>query len=296
MNETTILEKSLDTNGQQEENKNPIVWKHVILGGVPGILMGAGLLYAGQTSARNQEQVETPKEEDVAIPEQGETSYTLENGLHVAAVSKDQSFGEAFSQARAEVGPGGVFHWHGGIYNTYTEAEWNSMTIGQKQDFAQLVKPEISVNEISAPTDANPHIVDEHHVYHHEVNSSQNNEHQIPDSADDVQAVDPQSAYNFEHDNDVHIVGYANFDGHIAIGYDIDGDGRADVAIIDVDDSGGISAPDVVVDTQGHAATVGEIAEAADPNQMTSMENPDVAPDMTDDMSDANVDDMNILV
>ena len=295
MSETTILEKSLDNTGQQEENKNPIVWKHVILGGVPGILMGAGLLYVGQTSARNQEQDETPKEEDVAIPEQGETSYTLENGLHVAAVSKDQSFGEAFSQARAEVGPGGVFHWHGGIYNTYTEAEWNSMTIGQKQDFAQLVKPEISVNEISAPTDANPHIVVEHHVYHHEVNSSRNDEHQTPDSADDVQAVDPQSAYNFEQDDDVHIVGYANFDGHIAVGYDTDGDGKADVAIIDVDDSHDLSEADLIFDNQGHAASVGEVLNEQNSDQTASMENPEVAPDMPDYMNDVNVDDMNIL-
>ena len=52
---------------------------------------------------------------------------------------------------------------------------------------------------------------------------------------------------------------------------------------------------DVVVDTQGNAATVGEIQGQPDPSQMASMENPDVAPDMPDYMNDANIDDMNVL-
>jgi hypothetical protein len=111
---------------------------------------------------------------------------------------------------------------------------------------------------------------------------------------DDVQVVS-QTSETPDDDSDVHIVGYGEVQGHTAVALDLDNDGDADVAIIDVDDSGGISAPDVVVDTQGHAATVGEIAGQPDPSQMTSMENPDVAPDMPDYMNDANVDDMNIL-
>ena len=146
MNETTILEKQPLSNGQQETKKEGSAWKQVTLGGVSGILMGAGLLYAGQAAAQELGKEETPEEgktEDVVAPEPGETSHTLENGLKVAAVNDDLSFGEAFAQARAEVGPGGVFHWHGGIYNTYSADEWNAMTVEQKHDFAQQVQPEI---------------------------------------------------------------------------------------------------------------------------------------------------------
>lgn len=265
MNEKTILEKYPTDNGQKETNKEGSAWKLVTLGGVSGILMGAGLLYAGQVAAK-----ELGKEEDVAIPEQGETSHTLENGLQVAAVSDDLSFGEAFAQARAEVGPGGVFHWHGGIYNTYTAAEWNSMTVEQKHEFAQQVKPEISVDEVSTPTDANTHVIVEHHVYHHVDN------HSDVQATEDVQIANQQAN---ESDADVHIVGYGEVRGHSAVAVDMNGDGQADVAIIDVDDSGDVSNPDVVVDRQGNMATIGELSGANDPNMTTSNE----SPDMTDE-------------
>ncbi len=296
MNETTILEKRPNANGQQESRKEGSAWKHVTLGGVSGILMGAGLLYAGQAAAQTLNNEEKPEEkpEDVVAPELGETSHTLENGLQVAAVNDDMSFGEAFAAARAEVGPGGVFHWHGGIYNTYTADEWNAMSIEQKHDFAQQVKPEISVDQVSTPTDTNTHVVVEHHVYHHEDSHAANDVHQAAATSEDVQVVDQHTAQNFEQDGDVHIVGYANVDGHLMVGYDTDNDGQADVAIIDVDDNGRPSGPDIVTDGE-HAITLGELNQEADPNQMASMENPDVAPDMPDYMNDANIDDMNVL-
>ena len=201
MNETTIFEKHPETNGQTENKKEGNAWKFVTLGGVSGILMGAGMMYAGQATAKEPETEEAPK---VETPEQGETSHTLENGLKVAAVNDDLSFGEAFEQARAEVGPGGVFHWHGGIYNTYTAAEWNAMTVEQKHDFAQQVQPEIHPDELSTPTDANPQVVVVHHVYHHvEVHQSESN-------TEDVQIVGQQADNNDIQDGDVHIVGYAN--------------------------------------------------------------------------------------
>lgn len=298
MNETTILEKRPTANGQPEKKNEGVAWKQVTLGGVSGILMGAGLLYAGQATAHTLNSEEKPEEkpEDVVAPEQGETSHTLENGLQVAAVNDNMSFGEAFAAARAEVGPGGVFHWHGGIYNTYTAAEWNAMTVDQKHDFAQQVQPEIHPDELSTPTDANPQVVVFHHVYeHHEIPATPDvHEAAATTSSDDVQVVDQQTAQNFEQDGDVHIVGYANVDGHLMVGYDTDNDGQADVAIIDVDDNGRPSEQDIVTDGE-HAITLGELNQEADPNQLASMENPDVAPDMPDYMNDANVDDMNVL-
>jgi hypothetical protein len=292
MNETTILEKQPLSNGQQETKKEGSAWKQVTLGGVSGILMGAGLLYAGQAAAQELGKVETPEEgktEDVTAPEPGETSHTLENGLKVAAVNDDLSFGEAFAQARAEVGPGGVFHWHGGIYNTYSADEWNAMTVEQKHDFAQQVQPEIRPDELSTPTDANTQVVVVHHVYHHEEAPTTAEVHEAAASSEDVHVVDQQTAQNFEQDGDVHIVGYANVDGHLAVGYDTTGDGQADVAIIDVDDNHQLSDADIIVDNQGNAATVGEVVNADDPNQLASMENPDVAPDMPDYMNDAMI-------
>ena len=293
MNETTILEKRPTANGQQETKKEGSAWKHVTLGGVSGILMGAGMLYAGQAVAQNVNSEEKPegnpeeKPEDVVAPEQGETSHTLENGLKVASVSDDLSFGEAFEQARAEVGPGGVFHWQGGIYNTYTAAEWNAMSVDQKHDFAEQVQPEVRPDELSTPTDADTHVVVVHHVYEH---APAPEVHQAADTSADVQVVDQQTAQSSNQDADVHIVGYGEVEGHVAVGLDTNNDGQADVAIIDVDDSGNLSDPDVIVDANGNMATYGQIANDPDPNLTASMENPDVAPDMPDYMNDAIID------
>ena len=298
MNETTILEKRPNGNGQQESKKEGVAWKQVTLGGVSGILMGAGLLYGGQSVAQElgkEAEKTDEKPEDVVAPEQGEISHTLENGLQVAAVNDDLSFGEAFAQARAEVGPGGVFHWHGGIYNTYTAAEWNAMSVEQKHDFAQQVKPEIRPDELTTPTDANTHVVVEHHVYHHEASTPTGEAHQTAavhqttPGADDVKIVDPQIAESYEalENDDVHIVGYREIEGHLAVGYDVDGDNQVDVAIIDVGQPG-LSEDDIITDGQ-EAATIGDVIDNTepDPNQLASMENPDVAPDMPDYMNDA---------
>ena len=293
MNEETIIEKRPKANGQQETKKEGSAWKQVTLGGVSGILMGAGLLYAGQAVAQNVNSEEKPEEtpeeksEDVVAPEQGETSHTLENGLKVASVSDDLSFGEAFQQARAEVGPGGVFHWHGGIYNTYSADEWNAMSVDQKHDFAEQVQPEVRPDELSTPTDADTHVVVVHHVYEH---APAPEVHQAADTSADVQVVDQQTAQSSDQDADVHIVGYGEVEGHVAVGLDTNNDGQADVAIIDVDDSGNLSDPDVIVDNNGNMATYGQIANDPDPNLTASMENPDVAPDMPDYMNDAMID------
>ena len=292
MNETTILEKRSTTNGQQETKKEGFAWKQVTLGGVSGILMGAGLLYAGQVAAQVLDKDKAPEEkpEDVSAPEQGETSYTLENGLKVAAVSDDLSFGEAFAQARAEVGPGGVFHWHGGIYNTYSVDEWKNMSVEQKHDFAQQVQPEISPDELTTPTDTNPQVVVVHHVYHHEEAPAASEVHDSSATSDDVQVIEQQIEQNFDMGDDIHIVGYANAEGHLAVGYDTTGDGQADVAIIDMDDNLRPSDADVIMDREGNIATLGGLGQETDPCQSTSMENPDVAPDMPIDMNDAMID------
>ena len=248
-------------NEDYERKEGMTPWKLVTLGGVSGVLMGAGSLYTGQIVAKELE----PDNKEDSSP-----NDAAENGLKVADVDQGMSFGQAFATARAEVGPGGVFHWHGGIYNTYTEAEWNAMTVEQKHDFAQQVKPEISADEISTPTDANTHIIVEHHVYHHDSNHSAND----VQTTEDVQEANQQAT---NADSDVHIVGYGEVRGHSAVALDMDGDGQADVAIIDVDDSGDVSNPDVVVDRQGNMATIGELANANDPNMTTNNEIPDMA-------------------
>ena len=285
MNEETIIEKRPTMNGQTERKDEGHAWKHVSLGGVSGILMGAGLMYAGQAiaSSKTEESAVDAPVGETAVVEQQETGTSL----HVAQMHNDLSFGDAFAAARAEVGPGGVFIWHGGIYNTYTADEWNAMTPEQKNEFAHQVNPEVRANEVPTPTDAHPDV---------SVQPTAEAEAQTVSDTADVHVVEQQVAQNFDMGEDVHIVGYANAEGHLVVGYDTTGDGQADVAIIDVDNDLRPSDADVIMDRDGNMATLGELNnEQQDPNQLASMENPDVAPDMPDYMNDANIDDMNVL-
>ena len=220
MNEETIIEKK---NQPVENHKQSNLWKPVSLGGVAGILMGAGAMYAANAVAQDATDVETAEDGNA------------EGGItNAATVSDDMSFGEAFEAARAEVGPGGVFHWHGGIYNTYTTAEWDAMTPEEKATFAQQVAPEVPVAHVSTPTDAQPNVVV---VYMQE----------------------PQ-ATPVAQDDDVHIVSVSEYEGHTVVELDTDSDNQADVAIIDANDNGELDYADVVVTSDGDVATVGEIA------------------------------------
>ena len=124
---------------------------------------------------------------------------------------------------------------------------------------------------------------------------------QESDTDPSVNVVNDAELEKFELDG-VRIVGAGEIEGHLAVAYDVNSDEDPDVAIVDVDDSGDISAPDVVFDAEGNAATVGEIYEAQMPkedntdpanqplNEDPSLaQNPDVAPDMPDYMNDAVV-------
>lgn len=273
MNENTIIENSSNLMGKRTDGKNQSgSWKQVTLGGISGILMGAGLMHAGQASAselESEESIETQSD-----------SQADEQDVQVAKVGDDLSFGEAFAAARAEVGPGGVFYWHGGIYNTFTEAEWNGMTAEQKTEFAQHVQPEVQAHEVPTPTDSHPY-VEAHHV---EVQpAAQDADVTVVHNPTPQQIMDSRFAVN-----DVHIVGYGEAEGHLVVGYDLDDDGVADVAVIDVDDSLDLSDQDIVMDREGHVETLGEpSSDAVDASQNAAIDNPDVAPDMPDYMNDA---------
>lgn len=50
-------------------------------------------------------------------------------------VDDSMSFNQAFAAARHEVGPGGLFVWHGNTYGTYYANEWNAMSPEDKDQY-----------------------------------------------------------------------------------------------------------------------------------------------------------------
>ncbi len=95
-------------------------------------------------------------------------------------------------------------------------------------------------------------------------------------------------------ENTVRIVGYGEFDGHQVRGLDLDGDNTADIAVIDIDDSGDLSSVDMIVEQgNGNQFTYGELQDfamsqehGADHHDVHAP-NPDIADDMPDYMDDA---------
>lgn len=211
-----------------------------------------------------------PEETEVQLVEPGTKS------VEVAEVSDSQSFSEAFASAREQVGPGGVFHWRGGIYNTYTKEEWNGMTESQKDDFAELIKPEIR------PTEVHPYTPDYVHAPHEGTGTSNH----VSNHVDPTPTVDEDS---------VHFVGFGEYEGRLTAGYDTNGDGGVDVVIID-DGDGVPSENDLVATEEGIVGNLGGLAGgdySEDPTQDTislgGVEDYDSSLDMPDYMNDADM-------
>lgn len=87
-------------------------------------------------AAIQQDEMEVPNPEDVLL--------VNEEGIRFAHVDAD-TFNEAFRQARAQVGPGGVFEFQGKLYGTYLADEWDAMTRDEKLAFQADVFGESAV-------------------------------------------------------------------------------------------------------------------------------------------------------
>lgn len=307
--ETMLMSGRQVANTQSKKEDTPVKakksngsWKKVMLGGTAGILVGAGALYATnafgtEDSNENNANVDSQQPEDVKV----------------AKVSDDQSFTDAFNSARAEVGPGGVFRWHGGLYSTYKEDEWNALSDEDKAEFTQAVRPEVRADEIVAERMSDDAV--HTHSTAHDMHNAASDDVQIvtPNSSNDGSAVNIADQQTDDpNDGDVYVVGQGYVEGHQAVALDLTGNGEADVAVIDVNDNNQLDDPDVIVDTDGNYATIGDLYQGqdvqtvddsyaytsdsvdtdpnTDPNfQQASYDNPDLSPDMPDYMNDADV-------
>ncbi len=261
-------------------------WKIVSIGGVAGVLLGTGAVYAADAYADHQEGSEDDKE----------AFHTLDNGLKVAEVSDDLSFKEAFDLARSEVGPGGAFHWHGNTYGTYTADEWSAMSDAEKAEYAELVRPEISAEEIGdAVTDGQNDVAhtaaqpQEVHVHNHYNQAPP----QQPAQDVSVEVGNTSETSNYinasqeAEDDGVQVIQRGSIEGHDAVSLDLSNDGEADVLVVDVNDNHELDEPDVIIDTEGNMATVGQlIAEEEAQNSSadyTTAEEPQAAASYTEE-------------
>lgn len=143
-------------------------WKKVVISGVSGIMLGAigaqAADYAfsqvpAEEEIKEEENAETTEDVESAATESSSTEPTAAEpvattshaAVSVAVVDDSMSFGEAFAAARQQVGAGGVFEWHGNVYGTYYETEWDAMSDAEKQEWQyQAMHTPMEANEPQA--------------------------------------------------------------------------------------------------------------------------------------------------
>lgn len=147
--DTTVYDEALSNQplakAQAMTGKRPAVeWSKVSLGGITGIAFGVAGTRAAEAvvSSTDDEQTEDIQEATANTTEDttGTTSSTV-TVAEQATVGQDLSFSQAFAEARAQVGPGGVFLWHGQLYGTYYADEWEAMNDEQRAEYAASVQP-----------------------------------------------------------------------------------------------------------------------------------------------------------
>lgn len=231
----------------------------------------------------------TETQEHQAAPEPEDAIIATATGVRVAQVDDNASFSQAFADARAQVGSGGVFEWHGRVYGTYYKDEWDNMTAEQKHEYQASIDYKDVISDESMAQHHND--MAQHNVAHHESNVHQASHHNQEVTAKPETVNDSQDVSSDDVDVQVLEVGQTDLNGdgipenaavlevngHEVLIVDIDQDGIADAVLCDIDNDGQVE----IADLSGENMAMPE--QSAGDAYMAQADN---APDY---MNDANV-------
>lgn len=285
LNEQTLKAEPV-TKQTVEKNSS---WKQVAIGGISGILLGgSSVFFSGASNANDDPDAPSHGSQSTTngegTPVSPDSSITVD-GLPIATVSDDMSFNEAFAAAREEVGAGGVFEWHGGVYGTYYANEWNSMTPEQQAEFGNHVSygaGETSVHhETSGHTATTTHTA-EAHVGTGDRPVVTHVEEPTHNSESEVQIVGVHEATM--EDGSTATIGEMNIHGQEVFVVDVDHDGTFDVMMSDMNNDGTISENEIA-NIQDQGITVADFQQSV----QSSTENYLADNDMPDYTNDADI-------
>lgn len=262
-NENTKTEETetSDNKDNAAKGEKPI-WKKVAVGAGSGIFLGSAATLLSASAPLGHAEGENAEEEGSEThPEwtDGEVSVA-------SSVSDDMSFSEAFTAARNEVGSGGVFEWHGNIYSTFTEDEWNGMTAEQIDEYGSHFSwhsdnssTETASSTHSSTSSHSAHATDEVEVS--EVTQASHTEEVA------VVDVDPEvEVLGVVHDEEsgANIAGLA-VDGQEVVLIDVNGDETFDIMGADVNGDQQLSQNEIV-DISGQNLTVNDLGGISNPD------------------------------
>ncbi len=174
-----------------------------------------------------------------------------ETGLPPVAtgVSDDMSFSQAFAAARAEVGAGGAFEWHGQVYGTYYKNEWDGMSTQERHDFevAAIRGSHAEASAYTSSAHADHYAVDETaDKYTHDGQSeyTQHDTVQVDTVDDDEVRILGLESVQGEDGGQVNIAAF-DINGEHAMLVDIDNDQVMDVLVHDDNGDGQISEDEI---------------------------------------------------
>lgn len=307
-----------DASKDEPRSEKGKSWKKAAIGAGTGLLIGGvstmlmGMKSAGSETGSGDADGDKDK---LSHPE------WVDDQINVATtVNDNMSFGEAFAAARAEVGAGGCFEWHGQLYGTYTADEWNGMTAAQRAEYGN----HFSWNHI----DHTGSVVAQHGTHHNSASSGTHQNHSTDlhaqhdvASDDDIDvisvdhnngqdslaqnghegsSVSPGSVYAALHDPEVEILGVVHdseanvniggmrIDGQEVILIDVDNDLTFDYMAMDHNHNGQLEQEECVnIEGQGYTvADLGGLPSATPGADMGGdLIASNDAPDYLDDMS-----------
>lgn len=256
-------------NHMASKSSGKSVWGKVAAGAGAGIVLGAAttVLSSSSEPVEAQQEIQHPEWTDGEVPV-------------ATSVNDDMSFTDAFNAAREEVGSGGVFEWHGYIYSTYTDDEWNSMSEAEREEYGShfnwtpedsddvtaSVASDVDTDDVEVTVDGP---ADEPYAQEDvaDVEPAGGNDPHLVDASDVVDDDDPEvEVLGVIHDDETgaNIGGMLVGDQQVVL-VDVDNDQAFDVMVADVDNNGTITDNEVI-DISAHGITVDQLGGLHDCN------------------------------
>ena len=256
-------------NHMASKSSGKSVWGKVAAGAGAGIVLGAAttVLSSSSEPVEAQQEIQHPEWTDGEVPV-------------ATSVNDDMSFTDAFNAARDEVGSGGVFEWHGYIYSTYTDDEWNSMSEAEREEYGShfnwtpedsddvtaSVASDVDTDDVEVTVDGP---ADEPYAQEDvaDVEPAGGNDPHLVDASDVVDVDDPEvEVLGVIHDDETgaNIGGMLVGDQQVVL-VDVDNDQAFDVMVADVDNNGTITDNEVI-DISAHGITVDQLGGLHDCN------------------------------
>lgn len=292
-------------NSESEVKVTKSGWKSVAAGAGTGLLIGSvATLFMGMKNPDSEDGGKPKKDTDNHREELSHPEWVDDQVPVASSVNDDMSFGEAFAAARNEVGPGGVFEWHGQLYGTYTADEWNSMTAEQRAEYSDHFSwnhidhsssnvaqhsSTTTAGSSSAPaqTTTNDDDIEVVSVNHDDTHVAQNDGHtgHTPDDmgtrvdvVDTTNGGDPEiEILGVVHDDEsgANIGGMTVNDQEVIL-IDVNGDLTFDYMAVDANNDGQVSENELI-DIQDQSLTVNDLGGFTNPagDMLASNDAPD---------------------